>query len=106
MHFPYVKAAILSTYKDEPCGYCQVISLIQSESDLTFKIVNKLLNIITFVDKITQLLKSINLLDIFKNKIRKELLKTNKTFYFVDSFKKILLKQEELMFIMNPKRPQ
>ncbi|XP_016843676.1 uncharacterized protein LOC100678822 isoform X1 [Nasonia vitripennis] len=23
LHFPYVKAAILSTYKDEPCGYCQ-----------------------------------------------------------------------------------
>ena len=26
LHFPYVKAAILSTYNDEPCGPCTVIS--------------------------------------------------------------------------------
>ncbi|XP_046737716.1 protein PFC0760c-like isoform X2 [Diprion similis] len=33
LHFPYVKAAILSTYKEQPCGSCN-ISQTESEADI------------------------------------------------------------------------
>ncbi|XP_011499983.1 PREDICTED: uncharacterized protein LOC105363878 [Ceratosolen solmsi marchali] len=42
LHFPYVKAAILSTYNDEPCGYCQ-----ESEIPTTMQIEKMNLNNIT-----------------------------------------------------------
>ncbi|XP_046608651.1 uncharacterized protein LOC124299484 isoform X1 [Neodiprion virginianus] len=34
LHFPYVKAAILSTYKEQPCGSCN-ISQTESQADVT-----------------------------------------------------------------------
>lgn len=33
LHYPYVKAAILSTYKDDPCGKCPVEDSSQEESE-------------------------------------------------------------------------